>query len=236
MSKFLKRISEVLVTTTSISHVPTSCHSPEASARQLVQDLMGHIATAREGVLNAIAGEKKLRKDLDAQQRQAAEWETRAENALRAGNEELARTALTRKKEHDQIIAKLNPSWEAARRTSEQLKAQLRGLEAKLNHVRHQRSTFAARQRAAKARSQLDRTLMGFQDSLDTDSALASMEDRLTEIEARSEALAELNDDATRLEDQFREVEIDAVVEDDLAKLKQKIDGKTDREVSNEPC
>lgn len=234
MSKFFKRISEVWVATNSISPVPARCHSPEAAAGQLIQELMSHIGTAREGVLSAIAGEKKLRKDLDAQQRQATEWESRAEHAMRAGQEDLARTALTRKKEHDQIIAKLTPAWEAARRTSEQLKAQLHGLEAKLNQVRHQRSTFAARQRAAKARSQLDRTLMGLQDSLDTDHALASMEDRLSEIEAHAEALAELNDEATCVEQRFREVEIDAVVEDDLAKLKDKIDQESSQAGSNE--
>jgi phage shock protein A len=35
-------------------------------------------------------------------------------------------------KEHDHIIATLEPSWEAAKNTSERLKAQLRTLETKL--------------------------------------------------------------------------------------------------------
>ncbi|ETW95090.1 MAG: hypothetical protein ETSY1_32070 [Candidatus Entotheonella factor] len=224
MSNVFKRISEVLTTTTYVSHVPPSYHSPEAAAGQLIHELVCHIRTAREGVLNAIAGEKKLRKDLDAQRHQAAEWERRAENALRAGREESARIALGRKKEHDQIIAKLEPAWEAARRTSEQLKAQLRSLEAKLGHVRHQRSTFAARQRAAHASSQLERTLMHFRDGLDTDTALASMEDRLSEIEARSEALAELNDETSSVEREFQQVEVDTMIEDELTELKKRLD------------
>jgi phage shock protein A len=53
------------------------------------------------------------------------------------------------------------------------------------------------------------------------------MEDRVTEMEARTEAIEELRDDRTQLEKDFLDMEIHAEIDDELQKLKQKISNQT---------
>jgi phage shock protein A len=170
-----------------------------------------------------MASEKQLQKDLEHHRHQATTWRQRAEEALRADKEDLARAALTRKKEHDQIITTLEPAWEAAQQTSEQLKAQLHALEAKLEEARRKRSTLVARQRAVEAREYLDHTMTSLQAGFDASANFTRMEDRVSEMEAKIAARAELRRDKTRLECEFRDLEVAKEVENELATLRQKL-------------
>jgi phage shock protein A len=154
MPNIFKRISDVLAA--NLNDLIDRVEDPERMVKQIIREMEDNIRIAEEGVIDAIASEKQLHKDLEHHRQQAATWRQRAEEALRADQEDLARAALTRKKEHDQIITTLEPAWEAAQHTSEQLKAQLHALEAKLEEARRKRSTLVARQRAVEARDYLD--------------------------------------------------------------------------------
>src|ERR687888_1380272 len=154
MPNIFKRISDVLAA--NLNDLIDRVEDPERMVKQIIREMEDNIRIAEEGVIDAMASEKQLQKDLEHHRQQAATWRQRAEEALRADKEDLARAALTRKKEHDQIITTLEPAWEAAQQTSEQLKAQLHALEAKLEEARRKRSTLVARQRAVEAREYLD--------------------------------------------------------------------------------
>ena len=129
MVSILKRINDVI--TANINDLVDRVEDPERMVKQIIREMEDNIRIAEEGVIDAMASEKQLQKDLEQHRHQAATWRQRAEEALRADQEDLARAALTRKKEHDQIITTLEPAWEAAQQTSEHLKAQLQALEAK---------------------------------------------------------------------------------------------------------
>jgi phage shock protein A len=187
-----------------------------------------NIRRAKEGVLDAITSEKQLARDLETNRRQAAEWLHKAEAALRADDEALARAALARKQEHDAIVRDLEAAWEAARHTSESLKSQLRTLENKLDAVRRKRTTLAARQRAAEARQQMHGTLEHFQKGLDGQEKFGRMEDRVQEIEARTDAMTDLSSEASDLEREFDKLKTDSEVESELAALKKKLQGDQD--------
>jgi phage shock protein A len=224
MSSIFKRVSDVI--TANINDLIDRVEDPERMIKQIIREMEESINRAKEGVIDAIASEKQLQKDLEYHRRQADDWAKRAEEALKAGKEDLARVALTRKKEHDNLIKSLEPAWESARATSERLKSQLQALEAKLEEARRKRSTLIARQRAAEARRHMDKTLSNFQAGLDARANFARMEDRVAEMEARAEAMAELNEDASRVEKEILALEVEREVEDELAALKKKIDNK----------
>src|SRR5256714_7057507 len=174
MPSIFKRITDVI--TAIIIDLIDRVEDPERMIKQIIREMEDNIRKAKEGVIEAIASEKQLQKDLENHRRQSAEWLKRAEEALQANKEDLARAALARKKEHDNIIKALEPSWEAANNTSERLKTQLRALAAKLEEARRKRSTLVARQRAAEARQHMDRTLTDVQAGLDADATLARTE------------------------------------------------------------
>ena len=224
MANMFKRISDVI--SANLNDLIDRVEDPERMIKQIIREMEENISKAKEGVIEAIASEKQLQKDLEQHRRQSSEWQKKAEEALQVDKEELARAALMRKKEHDNIIKALEPSWEAAKNTSERLKIQLHALEAKLEEARRKRSTLVARQRAAEARQHMDKTLANFQAGLDAQANFARMEDKVTEMEARVEAAAELHSDASQLEKDFLAMEVEQEVDNELAALKRKVAGQ----------
>jgi phage shock protein A len=196
---------------------------PERMIKQIIREMEENIARAKEGVIGAIASEKQLLSELEGRRKQSAGWLTKAETALQQDKEDLARSALARKKESDAVIASLEPAWEATNNTSERLKTQLRQLEAKLEETKRKRTTLQARQRAAQARQQMDQTLTTFQTGLDAQTKFERMEDKVAAMEARTEAMAEVNDDASPLEKEFQQMEMDHEIEAELETLKVKV-------------
>jgi phage shock protein A len=221
MPSIFKRISDVLAA--NLNELIDRVEDPERMVKQIIREMEDNIRLAEEGVIDAVASEKQLLKDLEHHRQQSAEWQQRAAEALRASKEDLARAALGRKKEHDQIVKTLEPSWEAARHTGEQLKTQLHALEAKLEEARRKRGTLVARQRAVQAQQQLDQTMASMRAGLDASANFTRMEDRLAEMEARTAARAELRGDRSRLEREFRDLQVDKEVESELAELKEKL-------------
>jgi phage shock protein A len=221
MPNIFKRISDVLAA--NLNDLIDRVEDSERMVKQIIREMEDNIRIAEEGVIDAMASEKQLQKDLEHHRHQATTWRQRAEEALRADKEDLARAALTRKKEHDQIITTLEPAWEAAQQTSAQLKAQLQALEAKLEEARRKRSTLVARQRAVEAREYLDQTMTSLQAGFDASDTFTRMADRVSEMEAKIAARAELRRDKTRLEREFRDLEVAKEVENELATLRKKM-------------
>lgn len=221
MTNIFKRISDVL--TANLNDLVDRVEDPERMIKQLIREMEENVNSAREGVIDALASEKQLAKELDSQRRQADDWYNRARRALETGNETLAREALLRKKEHDGIVANLQASWESSRRTSERLKAQLRALETKLEEARLKKSSLVARQRAAQAREQMDKVTDRFQAGLDLNNTFGRMADKVGEMEARMEARAEVYGDYSPAEREFLKMEVDTEVEAELAVLKKEV-------------
>ena len=222
MAHLFKRISDVL--TANLNDLVDRVEDPERMIKQLIREMEENVNSAREGVIDALASEKQLAKELDNQRRQSEEWYNRARRAMENSNETLAREALLRKKEHDDLASHLQGSWQSAKRTSEQLKAQLRALEGKLEEARLKKGSLVARQRAAQAREQMDRVTDRFQTGLDLNSSFDRMAGKVDEMEARMEARAELYGDYSQAEREFMKMEIDTEVESELAILRREVE------------
>lgn len=223
MANLFKRISDVL--TANLNDLVDRVEDPERMIKQLIREMEENISSAREGVIDAMASEKQLAKELENQRRLATECQERARRALAGGNEALAREALLRKKEHDGLVESLQASWESARRTSERLKAQLKALESKLEEARLKKGSLVARQRAAQAAEQMDVLRDRFKTGLDLDNSLGRMGEKVDEMEARMEARDELYGEYSQVEREFMKMEVDTEVENELAALRREIKG-----------
>ncbi|WP_295402457.1 PspA/IM30 family protein [uncultured Thiocystis sp.] len=219
MASLFKRISDVLAA--NLNDLVDRVEDPERMIKQLIREMEENVNSAREGVIDALASEKQLGKELEHQRRQAGEWHQRARLALESGNEALAREALLRKKEHDGIAANLQTSWESAQRTGERLKSQLRALEMKLEEARLKKGSLVARQRAAQAREQMGQVNDRFQTGLDLDHSFGRIAGKVDEMEARMEARDELYGEYSQVEREFLKMEVDTEVEAELAALKR---------------
>lgn len=223
MANIFQRINDVI--TANLNDLIDRVEDPERMIKQIIREMEDNISRARESVVDAIANEKLLQKELENNQKLSSEWLSKAETALQNNNDELARAALARKKEHDTICKALEPSWQSAKNTSENLKAQLKALEAKLEEARRKRSSLAARQHAATARQQMDKTLSHFEAGLRSQTQFDRMEDRVASMEARAEAAMDLRDDRSQLEKDFLDLETNAEIDQELSNLKAKLSG-----------
>ncbi len=221
MANIFKRISDVL--TANLNDLVDRVEDPERMIKQLIREMEENVNSARDGVIDALASEKQLARELDHQRRQVEDWHERARRALENGNETLAREALLRKKEHDAVASNLQTSWQAARRTSVRLKAQLRALETKLEEARLKKGSLVARQRAAQAREQMDKIGDRFQSGLELHHSFQRMAGKVDEMEARMEARAEIYDEYNELEKECLKMEVDAEVELELAALRREV-------------
>src|SRR5438105_2312215 len=80
---------------------------PEAMLKQAVREMETAIGEAKQEVVQTMASEKMVRKNRTDNERQVQEWQQRAEKAVLAGDEALARKALVRKEEYEKVAAAL---------------------------------------------------------------------------------------------------------------------------------
>jgi phage shock protein A len=221
VANIFQRINDVI--TANISDLIDRVEDPEKMIKQIIREMEENIERAKDGVVEAVASEKLLRRDVEKHQKDAAEWHGKARNALQSGNEELARQALIRKNEHEKILASLNPALESAVSTSASLKSQLKALEAKLDEAKRKRSSLVARQRAAEARESMSKVGASLKGGLHNHAQFGRMEDKVAEMEARSQAIGEVYE-SDSLEQEFEDMQSRQEVDAELAALKRELE------------
>jgi phage shock protein A len=222
VANIFKRINDII--TANISDLIDRVEDPEKMIKQIIREMEENIDRAKQGVVEAVASEKLLRRDVEQHQKHAAEWHDKARSALKNGNEELARQALVRKNEHEKILASLNPALESAVNTSASLKAQLKALEAKLDEAKRKRSSLVARQRAAEARESMSKVGATLKVGHASHAQFGRMEDKVAEMEARSQAMGEVYE-GDSLEQEFEDLQSRQEVDAELAALKREMEG-----------
>ncbi|MBF0101894.1 MAG: PspA/IM30 family protein [Desulfobacterales bacterium] len=224
MANFFLRITDII--SANISDMIDRVEDPERMIKHIIAEMEENIGRARDGVLNAITSEKELALELKHHQEQVSEWRNKAENAIKANKEDLARKALIRKKEHERITQDLEKAWESAKTHTESLKSQLRLLENKLEEAKRKRSTLVARQRVAEAKQYMGTTTTYFEKGIKAHDKFERMEDKVRSMEARAEAIKELDEDRSELEREFDALEVETDVENELEELRKKVDNK----------
>ncbi len=222
MANLFARISDVI--TANISDLIDRVEDPEKMIKQIIHEMEENIGRAKEGVVDAIASEKTLQQNVDRHRREAKTWQQNARTALKDGKEDLARQALVRKNEHDTILKSLEPALESAQGTSASLKAQLKALDAKLDEAKRKRGALVARQRAAEAMHSMSKLDARFKGGLDAGAKFGRMEEKVAEMEARTQAVTEVYSDADTIEQEFLDIQVQTEVDAEMAALKRELD------------
>jgi phage shock protein A len=196
---------------------------PEKMLKQAAREMATAITEARRETARAMASEKLAGKELAESERQSADWGKRAEQAVRAGDDAMARKALKRKQEHDKVSAALRDQTAAAAEASQTLRRQLEAMQAKLAEATRRLGAIAAQQKAAEVRAKIQAGMGNVEmngDAFDKSERLRKKVDR---VEAETEALRELEaGESDSLNDETVSAD-DAGVEAELAELKKKL-------------
>jgi phage shock protein A len=196
---------------------------PEKMLNELLREMESSIRDARMQVANMIAQEKELEADLQQAQRDSREWERRAELAVNAGKDDLAREALRRRRDAESIATVYATQLTSQQEMVTKLKQQLKMLEAKHDEAESKRDVLIARHRATQAQRQMTETLSSLP-GLDSFSELDRMERRIRQEESKTQALGELQGED--LDWQFAELDRDEDIEGELAALKARNSGE----------
>ncbi len=197
---------------------------PEKMLNQVVLDMNNQLVEAKKQVASSIADEKRLAKQFDQEAANAAEWERRAMMALRAGNEPLAKEALARKREYDELAATLKDQWTKQKTAVDQLKKALRLLNDKIEEAKRKRNILIARKKRAEAQRAIQETMSGLRDQSAFET-FDRMSQKIDQIEAEAEAESDLAEEYTgdSLSTQFQQLERTHSGDDDLVALKRKM-------------
>ncbi len=119
-----------------INDLITKAEDPEKMLTQVLLEMQQQLVEAKKAVAVAIADEKKLQKQYVSETDKAKEWERKAMIAVRAGDDNLARQALGRKQEHENISTQFQQQWIQQKQAVEKLKDALRLLNNKIEEAK----------------------------------------------------------------------------------------------------
>ncbi len=206
-----------------VNEMVNKAEDPEKVLEQSIIDMQEDLVQLRQAVASAIATQKRSQQQYNQAQSQANQWYSRAQLALQKGDENLAKEALQRKNTYSETADTVKVSLDSQTAQVETLKRNLTALEGKISEAKTKKDMLKARMMAAKTQEQLNNT-MG---SMNTSGAMAAfdrMEEKVLQMEARSQATAELAG-GSGLEEDFRKLEASSDVDDELAAMKAQLTG-----------
>jgi phage shock protein A len=204
-----------------INSLVSQAEDPEKILEQALQDMQDDLIEMRQGVAQAIATQKRTERQYSQAESTSQEWYKRAELALQKGEEDLAKEALSRRKSYAETAQTLKTQIDQQKGVVEQMRQNMMLLERKISDAKTKKDMYIARARSAKASQQLNEVL-GQVGNSSAMSAFERMEEKVNDLEAQSQAVAELG--SNDLESQFAALE-GSNVDDDLAAMKAQLAG-----------
>lgn len=206
-----------------VNHALDIAEDPEKMIKQMVIEMEKGIVKATSSLATAMAQEKKMEREYKKHADASVNWEKKAAQALQAGDEDLARKALSKKAESDTMATQYKQMYDQAATQTSQLKEQVDQMKQKLNEAKMKEKTLTARSQVAKTQKQLAKEMGGF----DSSSSLAKfdkLEEKILKSEAEAQALTDISDGGvSSLNDEFKALEQSSAVDDDLARLKAQL-------------
>ena len=183
--------------------------NPEKMLSQVIVDMNQQLIESKKSVASSIADEKRLERQMRNNQSLAREWEEKARLAVKAGKDELAKEALLRKQEFDNLYNQYKPQWDVQHEAVEKLKMALRQLQQKIEEAQRKKNLLIARSKRASAQKKIQETVSGLSDNSAFE-VFDRMAAKVERLEAENEAtleLAEIENSELDLERQFAELE-----------------------------
>lgn len=204
-----------------INSILDKAEDPEKMVRLIIQEMEETLVEVRTQSAKLIADRKELNRRIDRLQREAEDWESKAEIALNKEREDLARAALKEKQGAQEACGALEIDLDVIDHNLEKLSGDIALLQQKLSDAK-------ARQKALIVRGKTAQTRMGVKKQLhdvNIEEAMSRFdlyERRIDDLEGEIEAY-DLGQKS--LSDEIEDLQDDEKVDDELARLKAKLGG-----------
>ena len=221
MSSLIARIRNVV--NANAHHAVDQTENPEIMVKQVLREMREHLAKARHSQVFARAAEKRLAREHEQQTEQATIWRGKAEAALKAGDEQSARDALSRAVELEQHAQSLSAPLEKARLATARAGERIVALEKRLDSTRRQFLMLRSRQRVAETGRMLSKTLGTDVRGNDFETRIEEMTLRVDDLECEADAAIDFDLEVTQPVSNIDSVIHEKTVDDALEQLKSEI-------------
>ncbi len=207
------------IVNSNINSILDKAEDPEKIVRLMIQEMEDTLVEVRSAAARAIADKKESARTLAAFEKEARDWQAKAELALDKDREDLAKAALVEKSHAERSADGLREQQAAIDSGLEKLDDDIARLEAKLADAKTRQQALVARQQTANRRLEVRKKIHDHR----IDDALVRFdhyERRMDDIEGRVEAfdLGSRKD----LRQEFSDLEASDSVERELEALKSK--------------
>lgn len=120
------------IVTCNLSAMLAEAADPKKALEEIIREMKEGVAGANRSSRTAANNLSRIELEIAEQTQQVQQWLGRAREALAGEDEENARQALLRKREHESLLAGLEQQLGAARSTRDHMTCTLHALEARL--------------------------------------------------------------------------------------------------------
>ncbi|PSB00426.1 PspA/IM30 family protein [Merismopedia glauca] len=195
---------------------------PEVVLRDNIAQMQQESLLVRQALAHAIAIHRRAERKCCADKLAEQEWHRRAQVAIQAGNEELARQALTKSKSYQETAQFLSMQLDEQQEMTSQIKQRLERIETLIREAKTTGELLMMRSNSAQASTQLEEMLYEFRSGKIL-RAFEQVEDKVLQLEAESEAIASLSTD--ELESRFLSLSDADEIELQLKAMKAQTNG-----------
>jgi len=159
------------------------------------QRQMEMLQQVRRGVADVATSKKRVELQATQLEQSIAKLEGQARDAMTAGREDLARTALERKKAAQLQLQSLDDQQQQLQAEQDKLILAEQRLTAKVEAFRTQKETIKAQYTAAEAQAKIGEAVSGISEEMgDVGMAMQRAQDKVSTMQARAGAVDELLD------------------------------------------
>jgi phage shock protein A len=162
---------------------------PLSMLEQSVREMLDNLRALREATATTIAFETKAKRDLDAQNGRVKNLERQAEEALKAGNEKLARRALQLQTEAKGTRERAEQTYKAARVRAEHARGKLKVEEERVQAKIRQLGEL----KAVHQMNEAQRRMQSITDEYNIDGALSVFDKTAGSIQEQADKLSAMD-------------------------------------------
>ncbi len=219
-----------------ISKLLDKAEDPAETLDYSYQKQLEQLQNVKRGIADVVTAKKRLQAQEQTIQQQLVKLDTQARQALAAGKEDLARTALERKNVAQTELQTMDQQIQELQQQQDQLTDSEQKLRAKIEAFRTKKEMIKAQYSAAEAQVRISEAATGVGEQMaDVGLAMQRAVDKTEQMKARASAVQELEaagtfDDLTALgpgeddiDKQLRELSSSSSVDAELAKMKAEL-------------
>lgn len=210
-----------------VNKVIDKLEDPEIMLEQAIRDKEKQIKESKKAVQGCVATEKQTKALLDKEIESKKTWELKAEQALKAGKEELALKAVERSTEHEKKSATLEANWKRQKTDVDKLKEQINKLEDELAEYKRNKDFIIAQSKAAEAKKDIYEAKAKISKKYDTENLMERMKAKAERVSYEADAAEEMSEEGgDSLEKEFESLgatTASSEAQDKLAALKSKL-------------